>query len=351
MALIDNYINVNITKGTLGVTTSSLNTLMIIGDTKKTVIDLNILPRVKSYASLAEVLVDYNDTTSPEYRLAVGYFAQDPKPSKLLIGRVVDTETFASAYPLIALEDNSFYGLAITDRTIAVQKLIAALAQANNKLFGVSDGVLAIVNNSANNLAAEMKTGNYSRTFVTYIKSMADGVVPKGYAEGAIFGRMFSQDAGSITWAFKNVATLTSDKLSETNIANLKINNCNFYTPFAGTDVLLNGTTATGDFIDIIHGGDWLAANIQAKIASCFLNTGKIPYTNAGINIIESMLRLALNEGVARKIIDEQSIVITVPTAEAASQADRVARTLNVSFEARFQGAIHIVGIKGTISI
>ena len=90
---------------------------------------------------------------------------------------------------------------------------------------------------------------------------------------------------------------------------------------------------------------------MQAKIANAFLNADKIPMTNQGIGILENMVRASLNEASERNIIDGQSIIVTVPDVLAVSPADRLARKINISFEARLSGAIHIVGIKGTVSV
>ena len=349
MPLIDNYININITRGKLGVNSSSLNTLLIIGDTKKAVAE-NTLPLVKSYGSLAEVAVDYTNTANPEYKAASSYFGQDVKPTKLLIGRVIgtqQTDTFAAAYPKITLANNDFYGVVITSKVEADQLAIAGLVEADNKIFGVSnENVIMLDGGDTNSLAYKTKNLNLLRTYVTY-----NGLASNTYPEAAWTGKMFSKDAGSATWAYKNLSGVVADKLTSANVTGLQTNNCNFYVSFGGVDSTFDGKTAVGEFIDIVQGSDWLTANMQAKIANAFLNADKIPMTNQGIGILENMVRASLNEASERNIIDGQSIIVTVPDVLAVSPADRLARKINISFEARLSGAIHIIGIKGTVSV
>lgn len=349
MSLIDNYIDIKITRGTLGVNSSSLNTLLIIGDTKKAVA-VETLPLVKSYGSLAEVAVDYTNTANPEYKAAASYFGQDVKPTKLLIGRVIGTQigdTFAAAYPKITLENNDFYGVVITSKVEADQLAIAALVEADNKIFGVSnEDPIMLDGANTNSRAYKIKALNRLRTYVMY-----NGLAANTYPEAAWTGKMFSKDAGSSTWAYKNLSGATSDKLTSANVAGLQTNNCNFYVSFGGVDSTFDGKTSVGEFIDIVQGSDWLTANMQAKIANAFLNADKIPMTNQGIGILENMVRASLNEASERNIIDQQSIKVTVPDVLAVTPEDRLARKINISFEARLSGAIHIVGIKGTVSV
>lgn len=349
MSLIDNYINIKITRGTLGVNSSSLNTLLIIGDTKKAVA-VETLPLVKSYGSLAEVVVDYTNIANPEYKAAASYFGQDVKPTKLLIGRVIGTQpadTFAAAYPKITLENNDFYGVVITSKVEVDQLAIAALVEADNKIFGVSnEDPIMLDGANTNSRAYKIKALNRLRTYVMY-----NGLAANTYPEAAWTGKMFSKDAGSSTWAYKNLSGATSDKLTSANVAGLQTNNCNFYVSFGGVDSTFDGKTSVGEFIDIVQGSDWLTANMQAKIANAFLNADKIPMTNQGIGILENMVRASLNEASERNIIDQQSIKVTVPDVLAVTPEDRLARKINISFEARLSGAIHIVGIKGTVSV
>lgn len=256
-------------------------------------------------------------------------------------------DTFAAAYPKIALENNDFYGVVITSKTEVDQLAIATLVEADNKIFGVSNENVAMLDGgNTNSLAYKIKNLNRLRTYVMY-----NGAAANSYPEAAWAGKMFSKSAGSSTWAFKNLSSVTADKLTTANITGLQTNNCNFYVSFGGVDSTFDGKTGVGEFIDIVQGSDWLTANMQAKIANAFLNADKIPMTNQGIGILENMVRASLNEAAEQNIIDKPSIIVTVPDVLQVTPADRLARKINISFEARLSGAIHIVGIKGTVSV
>lgn len=348
MSFIDNYIDIKITRATLGVTSSSLSTLLIIGDSKKTR-TLAQLPRVKSYGSLEAVSTDYA-TADKEYIAASAYFGQDIKPSQLLIGRVVDAETFAdivNVYKEIKLENNDFYGVAITNKDTANQMELVSFIETDNKIFGISSNDPKILDSAdTTNIAYKLKSVNSLRSYVIYNTS-AD----TKYPECAWFGKMFSKLAGSATWAYKSLSGVNSDKLTDDNVTKLQTNNCNYCVTVAGVPAMFDGLSGNGTFLDATQGIDWLSANMQAKIANALLTSDKIPMTNAGIGIIESMVRAALNEAVTIGIIAQESIVVTAPDVLSISPSDRANRKINMSFEARLAGAIHKIGIKGTISI
>lgn len=66
----------------------SFTTLLIAGDSNV----ISGLERIRPYTSIEGVGVDFGSTT-PEHKAAVLYFGQDPKPSRLMIGRWLRTAT------------------------------------------------------------------------------------------------------------------------------------------------------------------------------------------------------------------------------------------------------------------
>ena len=79
----------------------------------------------------------------------------------------------------------------------------------------------------------------------------------------------------------------------------------------------------------------------------------KIPYTNAGISIIEGKVRATLKEAARRTIIDEEvGYTVTVPRVQDVSAADKAARNLpDVKFSATMSGAVHKVDVDGVVSL
>jgi predicted exporter len=99
---------------------------------------------------------------------------------------------------------------------------------------------------------------------------------------------------------------------------------------------------------------------MEERIYSRFVNLPKIPYTNAGIAIIEAEVRAQLQEAVTAGVIDgEQAIIVTVPKISQISVNDRANRINDranrilpaITFEAKLAGAIHKATVRGTVTV
>jgi hypothetical protein len=87
------------------------------------------------------------------------------------------------------------------------------------------------------------------------------------------------------------------------------------------------------------------------------INVEKIPYTDAGGDIIENKIREILDEGVENDFIaaDADGVgqyAITVPDVADISSADKLARLFSgVSFTATLAGAVNKIAISGNLSV
>jgi hypothetical protein len=344
MSLIDDIVQVVIKKDTLGITYSGLNKLLILGNTNK---DKANQKRVVTYGSITEVLTDYDNAT-PEYRCAKLAFGQEIKLPEILIGQCLGEQTFAEGFAKVLLETTDFYGVVITSKKVEDQLAISELVEAEEKIFGLSSDDSKILDISDNtSILYQLKNLNRFRSFVIY-----NGAANLEYPESAWFGLMFGKKAGSATWAYKNLSGIGVSSLTTDNRKAITDNNGNYFASVGGVGIILEGKTTNGEYIDIVQGLDWLVNNIKAKIATALVSSDKIPFTNQGIAIIESMIRNSLNEAVAREIIDESSIKVTVPDVRDVSVSQRSSRILpDVSFEARLSGAIHKIIVLGTVSV
>ena len=196
-------------------------------------------------------------------------------------------------------------------------------------------------------IISQLKALNRERTFVVYHRN-AD----LSYPEAGWLGSMLAKDAGSATWAYKTLIGFESYALSEADITTIDNKHGNYYVPLSGRNIMLDGKTTSGEYIDVIQGLDWLTSQIKINIANSFILSDKIPYTNPGIAVIESMLRNSLNAAADRDIIDKESIKVTMPDVRNITKSDKQARRLpDVKFEARLSGAIHKVKVQGTVEL
>lgn len=175
------------------------------------------------------------------------------------------------------------------------------------------------------------------------------------FPEAAWAGLQLSTDPGSSTWKFKALsgiipAPLTAMTPSEEATALGK--NANLYRNIAGAGATLEGVLASGRFIDIQRGIDWLEARLGEAIAERLLQEPKIPYTDVGGAILQGEIAAVLDLGVTRNVLgpllDDSGDFyrISVPKVADQAQADRSARYFpGIAVEAQLAGAVHSLAI------
>lgn len=183
------------------------------------------------------------------------------------------------------------------------------------------------------------------------------------FPESRMCGLGIPQVAGKITFFGKKLAGQTP---IPTTLANLtqqraaRAKNANIYTSIGGLGAYQEGKMASGRYIDIQIGADWIAVRVMEAINQRFLSVKKVPYTDAGIAIIKGDIAGVLQQGLVNGLLADVLVgdtagrawIITVPSLENISSTDRIGRTLpDVTVEVRFAGAIHNTIIDITASL
>lgn len=356
MALND-IVNVTITRNTTVPSVQSFSDILIAGE----FLASSIAPtfgsdeRVREYSSLAELSSAGFSTTGSVYLGAQAVFGQNPKVSKVYVGRKLTggdgSETWTQALDAIAVDNNDWYGLIVGTRTLAEQQLVATWVEANEKLCGLSSNDSNIIS-GAGDIAEYLQTNNLSRTFCVYHPN-SDLTATDEYPEGAYLGKMFPKDPGASSWKFKTLAGVSSYKLTTTERNTALDKNCNIFTVTAGIAITEEGTCGDGTFIDLIRGTDALKATIQAEIYTLLIQQDKVPFTDGGIKSVESILKGVLQSFVTSDFLaGDPAPTTSAPLASEVSIIDKGNRTLpDITFEATTAGAIHKVEIAGVLSL
>ena len=197
-------------------------------------------------------------------------------------------------------------------------------------------------------IAKTLNELSIERTFVIYNSNAG-----MEYPEFAWMGRILPRDPGSITWKFKTLSGVTPDTLSATTIVNLTNKKANFYHVFGGVPITEEGTMANGTFIDEIRGADFIQARMQENVFSKMVNLDKIPFTNAGLDLITNQMFEVLNASVAQGILAEDPYpTITRPDVRDIAFNDRAVRCVTgIKFSGVLAGAVHKVIIDGTLTV
>lgn len=244
--------------------------------------------------------------------------------------------------------DTDWYGLAL-DSSSNVEVLVAALfTETNKKLFVTNNSDFGCEDvASTTDVMYLLKAAAYARTGTLYSRSQL-----LSYSGPAWTAKQFVQAPGSDTWKFKTLASVTVDTISAAARSAILGKNGNIYTATSSVNITEEGKTASGEWIDTTRFIDWLRALIQFLLFSAFVNNGKIPFTDAGTDLIASIIDGGLDQGVAAGGLAPGSTSVFVPKALAVPSADRAARKLTgVRFAGRLAGAIHELTIDGTITV
>jgi len=251
-------------------------------------------------------------------------------------------------------EDDDWYFLLDTTHTNLQVELIAAYIETQIKLYAYqtsdADSKDLAESLDSTGLMKGLKDENYDRSFGIWVPS-ADLV---DYKMAAWVGIMAPKDPGSATWKFKEGNAITANKFSSQEKKNIQDKNGNIYIAIAGFNIFQEGVTASGEYIDIMRGTDWIQARIQEEVYGLLVASDKVPYSDGGIESIGLQVENVLERAVDRLILlgGEEGPVVTVPKRSETTKADRAARFLrDVKFTGNYAGAIHKVQIDGTLSV
>ncbi len=177
------------------------------------------------------------------------------------------------------------------------------------------------------------------------------------WLEGGIFGKMLPQDAGSRTWDIQNLAAVTADNIPGTAQTNLGGKNGNWFSTIGGVNVTSGpkpgggGKTASGRYIDVQRGADWLSVNLQADLFALMVNEGgDLGYDAIGFQKVETTIATRLNDGLDKGFLTPfvsgqfagQDWNIVMPNLADIPQADKTNRLLaGIQIDALIRGKIH----------
>ena len=338
MADITEIVDVTISLETTGVTRQGFGVPLLVGDG-----GVITAGEVASYVSLTEILGAGFLATDKEYLMAQACFAQTPRPTKVVVAPLTGADYAASIQSAFDAS-KEWYAVIIESRAQADIVAAAAKVEALKRLLLACSDDVAVTASSAANVAGALKASNYNRT--AYLWSDNE----ENFPEAAWAGRCLPTDPGSLTWKFKNLSGITASNMTSGESSNVRGQSGNTYETVGGVSITREGTVASGQFLDVIRGIDWLKARIEEDIYQKLVNADKIPFTDAGVTIIENSLRERLQDGINQGVLS--SFTVSVPKVADVSSANKLLRTLpDVEFTGVLAGAIHKVVIQGRVTV
>ena len=255
-----------------------------------------------------------------------------------------DTDWTTALNAMLNDQNNGFYACEIHSEVLTDLQDFAQWVQANEKLGGIVSSDSTIIDGEGD-IADWLKTNNIDRVFCFFSPN-------DPYFVSGLFGKMLTKHPGSATWAHKALESTPTVELSagERNVALSK--NANIYTSVSSLPLTRWGTTGSGEYIDVIHGCDWLKAKIQQLVLTTLANQDKVAFDDTGIESIKSQLKAGLEQGVTYSILKAGEYTIECPTAAEVDAAAKAERKLpDVKFNAPLSGAIHKTAINGVVTL
>jgi hypothetical protein len=251
--------------------------------------------------------------------------------------------------------NSGWYGLINPWDSKLMAAAAAAWIQSNGKIYIVNSVDDAILTSSTTDIASAVKASAYTRVAVMYKSENVS------FAQAAWMGCVLPLVAGSENWAYKQLAGVPVDTLSENEIINsvgqpaagTRGKYANAYLQVFGENITEWGQVGSGSWLDVTRGIDALIQDMGSRIFLTESAPNKVPFTDPGIALIEQDIRASLRFFQAAPqnfLAQSPAPSVVVPTAASLSSADRQNRLLpGVTFQANLAGAINAVTVQGTV--
>jgi hypothetical protein len=346
--------------------------LIVTTESVTDVVDATV--RTKLYANLTEVAVDWATTTST-YKAAASAFSQEPRPTQIKIGHVVDDETMTSEelqaqMDLLFAYDSDWYFMSVTSelRDVAATVGFFVWTESKAKLCLIDSNDDGHEDPADVAAIAAVNKGVYERSGVFYHTAAA--AYPAAALLAYMQTRNFDDANSAYTAKFK-----TLKGIDAVNLASAAITAITGYTPGTGQseaaghmantyidigsrNFTVEGSTLTANvFLDEIHATDWIIARTEEEILGIFLNNARIPFTDAGMQMlagaVRSVMQQAFRAGIVADDLDPSTgdyspaITITVPSVYDVPESQRKARVAPaIECRFRYAGAVHYSTIR-----
>ena len=350
ISLIRDRVRVQILRDTSAVSRVGFGVPLFIGEKV-------VASRALSYANLEEVEAVY-DQTDEEYKAALAFFTQAPQPRQLVIGYKDTGETYPEALSAIRVVNDEWFAVAIESRldadALAMSSAVSALPGLRQFWFR-SDAAGILDQLVDDDIASQLKDLNYDQARVVY-----HSLAATAYPDMAQLGRVLpipesrTTGPGSTAWYDQPIVGIPGDSFTSSQRSTLEDKNAEYFINVAQATRSQGGKMAGGEWGDVIHFVAWLETRIAEDLYETMTRTAdrrsKIPYNDAGIAVVESVVRNRLDLAVLIGGINDD-YEVSVPRREETQFGDRVNRVLkDVTFTANLQGAIKFIEVQGVVS-
>lgn len=280
----------------------------------------------------------------------------------------------AAEEPIVAFNDiadrfgQRFYGVGfgVSSITIPQTLTIAAAVEASvtkRTLWVTDQDANALIDNVTMNIGKQLAALGYKKTGWIYSST-------NPYAGISLMSRAININYNGnntvITLMYKQLPGVIAEGLSTTQSKVVDKYKGNVFAGYDNSTAIVQyGKMASGEYIDVITGTDWLAVTIQNNVYNLlYTSPTKIPQTDAGQNLIESAVEQVCAQGVVNGLgapgtwlsngfgelaqndfMPKGYYIYSAPMANqlVADRAARKSQPVQVAF--KLSGAVHTVGV------
>ena len=296
-------------------------------------------------ANIAEVAEAGFAAASKAYKAAQLIFAQVNAPKRIAMCAVTEAATAALADEALTSKDwRQLIVVNEGESETAVADLITAVEALEGKMLFVSLDV--------EDSTAVTATG-LRHTILFYVDATDEAPVPAA----ALVGESAGREAGSFTYKNLILHGIAPQKLTDAQLKAIHDKGGITFVAKAGDNVTSEGKVAGGEYIDVIDSEDYIVQQIAYKTQKVLNNAAKVPYTNAGIAMLESavvdVLQSAYNNGmIATKADGTPDYSVDFALREDTTAENRNNRHYPYgNFGFALAGAIHTAYITGEITV
>lgn len=259
-------------------------------------------------------------------------------------------QTISAAMAAVVADNADWFFIAADSHTEADVLALAAYAEANKKMFVTSTSDTDAWTSATTDIISQLNVLQYDNT-----QTLASKKADYEFPEGGIIGAMAGITPGASTLHGKTLSGVTLADFTATERAFIQGKKGNVYSRIGGVGFYEQGFQASGRFFDVIRGALYLESRMESDIFALIKRESdlgrKIPYTDAGVGMISSVMSKRLNISVNQGFLAATPAPkVIAPLVASESANDKAARLLpDMAFEATLAGSVNTVIIRGYI--
>lgn len=247
--------------------------------------------RLRVYQSVEEMAEDGFTSETSEYKAALLYFSTSKKPTQVMVGVKLESETYLEAVKACREKDSEWYVVfccdATNEDTLAIAEYIEAASPSSYYFYNTQER--ALLEGTEGNVGSILKGKLYRRVLGQYSTD-------NNYAAASIMGYAMGANTGTrnsaYTLAYKTEPGVTAEALTSNQVRNIKNENVNVYINRGEYyNVFEQGHSASGIPFDEMINLDKFANDIQLSVMDELYRNPKVAQTEGGMTLLFNAIK------------------------------------------------------------